>query len=144
MITVFERNMTQQFFVVSCYSCGVRFGITDLMYRRAVTNAEGSVFCPSCGKETCWRESDDQKKIRQLQRDLETEQRRAETAKRRAEAEEKQRITTEHQLRATKGVVTRIKNRVVNGACPCCNRTFHDLQRHMSTKHPDYATATQS
>lgn len=28
--------------------------------------------------------------------------------------------------------------RVHNGVCPCCNRTFKQLARHMSIKHPDY------
>jgi hypothetical protein len=46
---------------------------------------------------------------------------------------------TERQLSATRGVVTRIKNRVGHGVCPCCNRTFGDLSRHMMTKHPAYA-----
>lgn len=32
----------------------------------------------------------------------------------------------------------RIKTRVANGVCPCCNRTFQNLHRHMNTKHPDY------
>lgn len=48
---------------------------------------------------------------------------------------------TERQLSATRGVVTRIKNRVGHGVCPCCNRTFGDLSRHMATKHPTYAAA---
>lgn len=38
---------------------------------------------------------------------------------------------------AMKGVATRMKNRVKHGVCPCCNRTFADLARHMATKHPD-------
>ncbi len=46
---------------------------------------------------------------------------------------------TERQLSATRGVVTRIKNRIGHGVCPCCNRTFGDLSRHMATKHPTYA-----
>jgi hypothetical protein len=45
------------------------------------------------------------------------------------------------QLRATRGVVTRTKRRVGNGVCPCCNRSFVELQRHMHSKHPDYAKA---
>lgn len=49
------------------------------------------------------------------------------------------REATERQLSATRGVVTRIKNRVGHGVCPCCNRTFGDLSRHMATKHPTYA-----
>ena len=46
---------------------------------------------------------------------------------------------TERRLSAAKGRVTRIKNRVVHGVCPCCNRTFGDLQRHMASKHAGYA-----
>lgn len=46
---------------------------------------------------------------------------------------------TERQLSATRGVVTRIKNRVGHGVCPCCSRTFENLARHMATKHADYA-----
>lgn len=36
-----------------------------------------------------------------------------------------------------KGVATKMRNRVAKGVCPCCNRTFLDLARHMATKHPD-------
>lgn len=50
---------------------------------------------------------------------------------------------TERRLSATKGVVTRIKNRVGNGVCPCCNRSFSDLHRHMTTKHPSYIEAAE-
>ncbi len=48
---------------------------------------------------------------------------------------------TERRLNATNGVVTRIKNRVGHGVCPCCNRTFTDLQRHMHSKHPTFPKA---
>lgn len=30
-----------------------------------------------------------------------------------------------------------IKKRVQGGACPCCNRHFVQLERHMATKHPE-------
>ena len=29
--------------------------------------------------------------------------------------------------------------RVHNGVCPCCNRSFQNLQKHMKTKHPEIA-----
>ena len=45
----------------------------------------------------------------------------------------------QRQASAFKGVVTRTKNRIAGGACPCCNRTFQNLARHMATKHSDYA-----
>jgi NMD protein affecting ribosome stability and mRNA decay len=51
------------------------------------------------------------------------------------------RAEAQHQLnrvRAAQGQVTKIKNRVANGVCPCCSRSFTDLRRHMESKHPDY------
>jgi hypothetical protein len=48
------------------------------------------------------------------------------------------RTMVEHRLRAQKGVVTKLKKRVGKGACPCCNRHFANLERHMTTQHPDF------
>ena len=39
---------------------------------------------------------------------------------------------------AARGQVTKIKNRVGHGVCPCCNRTFQNLHRHMTTEHPTF------
>lgn len=39
---------------------------------------------------------------------------------------------------ATKGKLTKTKKRVAGGACPCCDRSFVDLARHMAGQHPDY------
>lgn len=39
---------------------------------------------------------------------------------------------------AMQGQVTRIKRRAKNGVCPCCNRSFKNLARHMKTKHPNF------
>ena len=135
----FTKTITEQFHVVSCYCCGIRFGITDQLHRRVVINAEGSVYCPSCGRQSAWRESRDQKEIKRLQREIDTERRRADTAIRRAERESERRESVEKSLSATKGVVTRIKNRVGKGVCPCCNRTFRDLARHMANQHPEFS-----
>lgn len=45
---------------------------------------------------------------------------------------------TEASLRAHKGVATKLRKRVAAGVCPCCNRTFQNLSRHMAGQHPDY------
>lgn len=44
---------------------------------------------------------------------------------------------------AAKGQVTRLKNRASGGVCPCCTRTFQNLQRHMAHQHPDFPKAKQ-
>lgn len=37
-----------------------------------------------------------------------------------------------------KGHATRITKRAKAGVCPCCNRTFAQLARHMATQHPQF------
>ncbi len=135
----FTETRTYFFNVVHCYTCGVPFGITAELYRRVVTNAEGAVYCPACGHESCWRESVADKKIRQLKQHLKTADTRANTAHRHAQLVEQRADGAERRLSATKGVVTRMKNRVSRGVCPCCKRHFVNLERHMDTKHPSYA-----
>lgn len=44
----------------------------------------------------------------------------------------------EGRRRAAVGQVTKIKNRVGHGVCPCCNRTFENLARHMAHQHPAF------
>lgn len=130
----FTQTITETFQVVSCYTCGVRFGIGQDLYKRVVTDAKGSVYCPSCGSQTCWSESDDQKRIKELERKLKWEMENT-------ERERKERESAQASLVATKGVVTKLRRRAVAGVCPCCNRTFSQLARHMKTKHPEFAGA---
>lgn len=49
-----------------------------------------------------------------------------------------ERNAAQRALRATKGRLTKTKKRIANGVCPCCNRHFVNLERHMTGKHPDY------
>ena len=54
--------------------------------------------------------------------------------------QERERVRCEERSHAaTKGHFTRAKNRIANGVCPCCKRTFKNVQRHMKSKHPEYA-----
>lgn len=70
----------------------------------------------------------------------------ADTLRKQLEAE-KQRVemfrlenqAKERKLSTLKGQLTKTKNRITKGVCPCCNRSFVQLGRHMQTKHPDYA-----
>lgn len=133
-MSTFTETIVETFHVVSCYTCGARFGIQNQLYRRVVTDAIGTIYCPTCGKESCWGESQDQKRIKELQRKLEWEA--AEVARQKAA-----RDAAEASLQATKGVVTRMKRRVSAGTCPCCKRTFSQLAAHMAMKHPEWSRA---
>lgn len=138
-MSTFTETLKHTFHIVTCYTCGVPFGIEDDLHRRVVRDAIGSVYCPACGKRTAWRESDAQKKIRRLQSELQTANNRADTAKRRADLAESQRMKAERSLSAQKGINTKMRKRVGKGVCPCCNRSFSNLERHMASKHPEFS-----
>lgn len=125
-----ERTLTLE--VEDCISCGIEFGLPGRFLderRKLGTN----FYCPN-GHAMTFGESETTRLRKQLTQ--------AQDATARAEArarsnwEAKEAEARAH--RATKGVLTKTRKRVANGVCPCCKRTFADLQRHMGTRHPDY------
>lgn len=57
------------------------------------------------------------------------------------QSEQRQREEAQHQRNRAngyKGHATRITKRAKAGICPCCNRHFTALERHMATKHPEF------
>lgn len=71
--------------------------------------------------------------------EAETERARANRAEARETALRDQLEASERSKRALKGVVTRTKRRIGKGVCPCCNRHFANVERHMDSQHPEYA-----
>jgi hypothetical protein len=126
------RTTTDIFKIETCYKCGVRWGMLDrfVSERREDSN---SFYCPN-GHSQAYVESQVDKLRGKLNREIASHDR---TRTR----EREQRDRKEHvqrRLSATQGVVTRVKNRVGNGVCPCCNRSFPNLKKHMECKHPKY------
>ena len=39
---------------------------------------------------------------------------------------------------AQRVALARIRQRIANGVCPCCQRSFGNVRAHMETQHPDY------
>lgn len=134
-MNTFTQVITEKFHIVSCYTCGCRFGIGGQLHRRVVEKAQGHVYCPACGKGTAWCESQEQKEIAQLKKKLQWEAK--ECAR-----QMRLRDSAEASLRATKGSLTKLRKRVGVGTCPCCKRTFKQLKAHMESQHPEYTEQT--
>lgn len=49
-----------------------------------------------------------------------------------------------NQVRGQKAAKTKLLRRITNGVCPCCQRSFADVQRHMSTKHPGEVVSAEA
>jgi hypothetical protein len=111
-----------------CGVCGVLFAAPERLIDHCRETGD-SFFCPN-GDSLVFNDYENKRLKRQLA-----------IARDKAAAERAHRDQAEASLRATKGVVTKQRKklaRVAAGVCPCCNRSFQDLARHMETKHPDF------
>jgi hypothetical protein len=118
-----------------CYLCKATIWLPDGLYRSAKHSERISFWCAFGHEQHFAQGESDEQKLRR-ERDLLTQRLAEKDDEIRHQCELRE--GAERQLTATRGVVTRIKNRIGHGVCPCCNRTFGDLSRHMATKHPTY------
>lgn len=114
-----------------CCNCGIEFAMPLAFQNACRADSKKSFYCPNGhGQHYATSEADKLRRERdRLKQDaarLQDEIREAREAG----------AAAQRQASAFKGVATRIRNRVQNGVCPCCNRTFLDLARHMASKHP--------
>lgn len=112
-----------EFVTHSCGECGVLFAMTrDFQEARKKTREVWH--CPN-GHVRVFTGSSEADKLRaEVQRkDQMLEAERARSA--RIEQERSQVAKAHHRMRT----------RVMNGVCPCCNRTFQNLMQHMKTEH---------
>ena len=110
----------------SCLNCSGIYAVNEKWFDRRYESG-GDWYCPYCG--TCWHMTETENM--RLERKLRE-------AKNRLSCEIASHDQTKSSLAAQKGVNTRLKNRVKNGVCPCCNRYFKNLHAHMKNKHPGF------
>ena len=121
---------------VVCWCCGITFAMPQVRYKRLCENGD-TFWCPS-GCRLSIGESENAKLRKELaatEKQLERAKKQTEWAKKATEQERKSHA-------ATRGHLTRHKKRAKAGVCPCCNRSFENLARHMQTKHPNYDPET--
>lgn len=112
----------------SCW-CGIHLAIPDDLHSIANRNKGKVVWCP-LGHQFIFSNTTEER--------LEQAKQETKRARQREQAVRELLTHEENSHRATRGHVTRMKKRVAAGVCPCCNRTFRDLARHMEGQHPDY------
>lgn len=103
--------------------CGITFAITEDLYDRLQGHPDRWFYCPN-GHDQHYTGKSDAQKLKD------------------AEARE---LALRDQLEAsirdgetTRRALIRDRHRFANGVCPCCNRSFGNVRRHMASQHPDY------
>lgn len=127
-----ELNVDTTLSTVHCGECGGVYAIQS-RYREQKKHYGGFWTCPYCASS--WGYPKEKSEIERLKRQVESERKRTEWAQTEAR-------NAENRRRAAQGQVTRIKNRVGKGVCPCCNRTFQNLHQHMKKQHPEWVKET--
>lgn len=112
--------------------CGINHAIPSNLARQARENGT-SVYCPLGHQWVCT-----ETEVDKLKKKLAAEERRAAQRLAQLDQERSEREAAERKLIASKGQITKLKKRAQGGACPCCNRTFVQLARHIATKHPNF------
>lgn len=130
--------MTTQTFLgtlvhVSCCVCGTTFGVEQTLHSERHRTGK-NFFCPS-GHSLSYTENETER----LRKRLDATEKARIKAVDEAAYQRTCREQVERSARAVRGHLTRVKSRVRHGVCPCCNRSFSNLARHMDAKHPDYA-----
>lgn len=116
-----------------CITCGVRFGVPFGYTDNHRKNKE-RFYCPN-GHAMSYTESEADKLRRERDR-LKQENARLEEEKQlawRAENAQKERADA-----AVKREKRLLKRAAAGAACPCCNRNFANLARHIAAKHPTF------
>jgi predicted RNA-binding Zn-ribbon protein involved in translation (DUF1610 family) len=110
---------------ITCVSCGIEFAVPE-DYEAKLRRSHKHFYCPN-GHDLHFPGKSDVERERESRIMAEA---------RAAQAEDRAEVT-ERRRRAEKGQRTRLLNRIHNGVCPHCKRTFADLAKHMASKHPD-------
>jgi hypothetical protein len=121
--------------LVTCYKCGVPFGMPSRLQKYYENTTEG-FYCPN-GHRQAYVESTEIKLRQQLEKErLEKEHQRA-----CRERSEKMYRKSETERKKVKTRLKNVKAKIAEGICPCCDQTFPDLHAHMSAAHPDFKDA---
>lgn len=110
---------------MTCKNCNGIFALNREYILHQRTHA-GGYYCPYCQTLWVWRESESDK-LRKL-----LAEKHKEVTASKCEAMRERQLKEETSLRMK---AERKLKRVDHGVCPCCNRTFRNLARHMASKH---------
>ena len=127
MAAVLEQKVTLTYKTTTCISCGVEICLPSDFYDNRLETKK-DYYCPNGHSQHFVSKTREQELREQVERE------------RKAHEWTRQELQLEkNSHRASRGVITKLRVRVGSGVCPCCTRSFVNLQRHMATKHPTFS-----
>lgn len=132
-------NMTGTIFMteVECANCITHFGVDQALIKRCRETGR-TFYCP-LGHGNVHRDSE----VDRLKKQNQALTSQLTWAEQEAERNRVRLVAVRREKASIKGQLTKTRKRIVNGACPCCNRTFANVARHVDSKHPDFKAAVK-
>src|SRR5688572_24536546 len=119
-LNMFENRLVGE----TCITCGIEFGM-PVEYVQQRKKEKSNYFCPNGHQQHYISKTE----AELLKEELDKEKKRREWAEE-SRKNAWERVEEEKRSKAAlKGVLTRTKNRVSKGVCPCCDRTFQNLMK---------------
>ncbi len=127
--TVFGTTLVQE----TCCNCGIAFAVPADFFSACQADTNKWFYCPN-GHKQHYSESE----ATRLKKQLETERASRQFYEKQQAETAKERDNLSKSLKSANTRMRNLKTRVANGVCPCCNRQFGNLHRHMAHMHPAY------
>jgi hypothetical protein len=127
---------------ITCAECYNIFGVIDSIIK--TRKQDGLAFYCPLGHANVYKDNENSRlkeERDELKRQAESIRKRLMWAEQRESSALAERDSIKKAHAATKGQLTKTRNRIAHGVCPCCNRTFANIARHMTSKHPEYKKA---
>lgn len=122
-VTFHETVVMSKF---ECCHCGVTFAMPQKLEHERRKDHE-NFYCPNGHRQHFTQESE-----------AEAWKRRYENEVRQANDLRVSKLAAERARDRTQREMKKLKTRSAVGVCPCCNRTFSQLARHMASKHQEF------
>lgn len=135
MATLYDTTVFVRIVHIQCGSCQFHFGMDERWQQKCQADHSLGFYCPKCGGHLFYQGDTEAQKLKQQ---LEAKQRELTWQEERTAKLGRSLQYQKNVARGQKAAKTRALNRIKNGVCPCCNRTFVDLRWHMESKHPDF------
>ncbi len=121
----------------TCCNCGVIFAMPADLQKNLIETGR-LFYCPN-GHPQHYTESE----VSKLEKRLKQEKAFRAAAEKDLQSEREWSKRQARSRSALRGVVTRLKNKIADGKCPCCDQYFSDLHNHMVHDHPEYLEQTE-
>lgn len=131
----FRVDSGEEIIIEYCWKCKTPYALEMSLYKAAKRNEDITFYCSNGHPAHYPAGATETDKLRRERDSLKQQTARLHD---RIREEQEAAAAAQRSANAYKGQATKLRNRAAAGVCPCCNRQFQNLHRHMKSQHPNF------